>query len=105
MEEMNKDGMKEGSHKDGHGHWGNCDCGYGHSHGYHGYFFLRLLLGLAILGIVFGLGMKIGEFKAEFGGDYGYRMHYDRDINWPPYMMQPVPLNSGAQPQTTTPAK
>ena len=44
----------------GHGMSG---CGCGHRH----FFWLRLLLGLIILAIVFCVGVKVGEFKGAFG--------------------------------------
>lgn len=52
----------------------NCmNCRGGHRH-----MLIRLILGLIILAIVFCLGVKIGEFKGEFGGQgrhgfYGQR--------------------------------
>lgn len=44
----------------GHGRWGCC----------HRFFWLRLVLGLIILAAVFCIGVKIGEFKGEFGRDF-----------------------------------
>lgn len=51
-----------------------CSCGCCHGHGMHGFhhrfFLLRWILGLLILAAVFCLGMKIGEFKGQYG--YGF---------------------------------
>ncbi|HLC44949.1 MAG TPA: hypothetical protein VJK50_03855 [Patescibacteria group bacterium] len=45
---------------------------YGMYHYGHKFFLLRILLMLIILGIVFAVGVKIGEFKSEIRGDYGF---------------------------------
>lgn len=39
--------------------------------GTHKFAILRILLLIGIIWIVFSLGVKIGEFKGEFGGGYG----------------------------------
>lgn len=54
-------------------------CGVGSMHGMGKYFLVRIILGLAILAIVFCVGVKIGEFKAEFLDGYGYNMMYRID--------------------------
>lgn len=46
---------------------GNCGQGRG-GHGHS--FFLRMILGLAIIGIVFSVGVKVGEFKGMFDDEY-----------------------------------
>ena len=57
------------------GQYQGCGMCCGHGHG-HGNFALRLILGLAILFIVFWVGVQIGEFKASLEGGYGsYGMH------------------------------
>ena len=58
MEEIKQDNMQ------------NCSCGHhcGWGHGHH---LLRFVLGILLLGLVFALGVKLGEFKAEVRG-YGY---------------------------------
>ena len=47
---------------------GKCTGKY-HCHGH----ILRWVLFAFVLMMVFSCGVKIGEFKAELGGDYGYR--------------------------------
>ena len=50
-----------------------CPCGGCHGHHHGACTFFRWLLGVLIILIVFGLGMKIGEFKGLVrGGDFGY---------------------------------
>jgi hypothetical protein len=41
-------------------------CGFGRS-----YIALRIILALVIVGMVFCLGVKVGEFKAEIRADFG----------------------------------
>ena len=54
----------------------NCSCeNCGHCAWNHKNFFLRWLLGLIVLSMVFGLGLKIGEFKGILDGNYYPRMH------------------------------
>lgn len=96
-----------------------CSCGMCSSHhgcccGHHGrYIWLRWLLGILILVIVFWVGVKVGEFK---GGAYGwgyqsYGSH--RMMNYNPMMMhgQGMPnmmYRTGSAPTaspTPTPAK
>ena len=68
-----------------HGWHGTC-CHDGH---HHKHFLLRLILGLVILGIVFGVGIKIGEFKGELeAGGFGYGDHYDKHMRFFGPMMQ-----------------
>jgi|GEM_PF-1282679 hypothetical protein len=50
---------------------GMCHCGCGHRH-----FWLRWLLGLIILLVVFWLGVKVGEFKGAFGRGFGRNGSY-----------------------------
>lgn len=61
-------------------------CGYGHGHR-----LLRLLLGLLILGIVFCIGFKMGEFRGEYGG--GFEGQYGRHMmkGYGPMMYQASP--------------
>jgi len=90
-----------------HGH-GMCGCGHRH------FFWLRLLLGLIILAVVFGIGVKVGEFKGAFGRGFGrqgnYNVRYLRQgaypLGVPGGMMQPQ-TRMMVQPNTstTTPAK
>lgn len=93
---MNSDGHM-------HDHMGCCH-GFGHKH-----FLLRLLLGIAILAVVFCLGMRIGEFKGEFRsgfyGGYGRPMMggYDSDNAWyGPGMMRTLPVPPATAPATNT---
>lgn len=67
---------------------GNYGCGRGNNHGS---FLLRLILGLFIIGMVFSLGVKIGEFKGAYGDPYGDRwmMHG----SYKTYPMQDVMFN------------
>lgn len=63
----------------------NCSCGGckggmcgtgmigGLCHGVGHHFLLRIIIGLAILAIVFKMGAELGEFKAEFMGGHNYR--------------------------------
>jgi len=58
---------------------GNCKSGHckngmigGWCHGVGHHWLLRLLIGLAILAIVFKIGFKLGEFKGEFFGRHSY---------------------------------
>ena len=70
----------------------SCGC-MGHSHGcggsghYHGHFLLRWLLGILLLGIVFAMGVKLGEFKSGFYG-YGNMRHESYGLP----MMQQRPM-------------
>ena len=47
-----------------------CLHGMGHKH-----YVLRLVLGVIILVAVYSLGVQVGEFRASFGGNYGYGRH------------------------------
>ena len=93
MEEINKE--------QNHGH----ACGSCHSHD-HGHYLLRWVLGLIILAAVFGLGVKVGEFKASLEGGYfqGHMGQYNRMMYWGdqanPYRMM-YPYSNA----TTTPKK
>jgi hypothetical protein len=55
-----------------------CNCMYCRMGGGHRHMVLRLILGLIILGMVFCLGMKIGEFKGEFSNE-GRHSFYGHD--------------------------
>lgn len=113
MDEMNT----TDSHDSGHD-WKQCEhCrehGWRGMHGYgHRFFLLRLLLGLIILGLVFFIGLKIGEFKGAVEGEFGWNEggYHMRGI-YPPMWMgypyrEPLPLGTPAapQPQSSTPAK
>lgn len=87
--------MENNKHMD-EGAKGSCGCGncggcWGHGmrgQG-HGGFLARWFLGLIILWVVFWVGVKIGEFKEEFGGGYGGRhMRYDYGNQMYQNMMQ-----------------
>ena len=64
--------MKE-TDKDMHGE--NCESCCGSGHGMYGWgrkhFALRIVLMLVIIAVVFCMGVKIGELKAEIEGGYG----------------------------------
>lgn len=94
MEKNNKDMM--------------CSCDncktYVGGHSFYRFYWLRWFLGLIILGLVFGIGYKIGEFKGYFesnfsGSNYGSRRMMMPYFNYYPqdYMM-PLP---GANTQTS----
>lgn len=54
--------------------WCGCCGGWSyHKMGHHG--MIRLILAIAILAIVFKVGVEFGEFKGEFGG-YGRHMQF-----------------------------
>jgi hypothetical protein len=85
-------------------------CGCGHRH----FFWLRLLLGLIILAAVFCVGVKVGEFKGEFGRGFGrqgnYNVRYFRQDAYPlgvPGGMMQFQTRMMTQPNTstTTPTK
>ena len=69
----------------------NC-CGQSH----HRHFLLRMLLGIAIIMIVFSVGVKIGEFKGMFDneGFGGYRMMHGQYQNQNYYPMDYM-MNGG----------
>jgi hypothetical protein len=77
--------MENKEHNNEHGHncarMGAC-CHAGGKH-----FLIRWILGVAILFIVFSIGMKIGEFKASIEGSYygfdGFGRH--RTMMWGGY--------------------
>ncbi len=90
---MENNNMNE-NHPNGHDH---CCHGYGYGHGPK---WLRLLLGLIILLIVFWLGMHVGRFSAEYGGYRDHRMPYYGGMMYegpgmPVPMMKGAPANSG----------
>lgn len=91
-----------------HGCSGSC-CGPMHGHG-HKHFLLRWLLAVIALGLVFGLGVKVGEFKAVFGGYDGYghgsrankgMMYWGGDSSYP-VMYKRVQLTPQSNTATTT---
>ena len=52
-----------------------CCTHWGGRHG-HRFILLRILLGLALVAIVFGIGVKVGELKERFGlGRGGFNHH------------------------------
>ena len=58
-------------------------CGHGHGCWHHA---LRLVLGVVILLIVFGVGMKVGEIKGAMEGnesDYYQSFHHNRSFYSP----------------------
>ena len=60
---------KEQQNCEGHKcHGGMCGGMCGCSHAHMAFRVLRLVLGIIVILMVFSLGMKIGEFKSEFGG-------------------------------------
>jgi hypothetical protein len=68
-------------------HWHGMCCG-------HRFFWLRWLLGLIILAVVFCIGVKVGEFKGAFGPDFGgYRGH--QMMRYYPRQAYPLGLPSG----------
>jgi hypothetical protein len=76
----------------------NCSTwsGYGHR-----YFALRWLLGLIVIAMAFGLGLKVGEFKGYFDGMFGRNDRFDyygRADRMPFLNISP----SAATPTTTT---
>lgn len=80
---MNEQGHDK-NHEHSHDWHGMCGC-EGH-HGDHKHLVLRILLGLLILGMVFGVGLKVGEFKGELeaGGGFGFGPHFNmmRGYGW-----------------------
>ena len=82
---------------------GMCGCGH------HRHFWLRWLLGLIILAAVFCIGVKVGEFKGEFGRGFGgYKGH--QMMRYYPGQAYPLGMPDSrmmVQPNTatTTPAK
>jgi len=53
---------------------GSCSCNGSNWNCHHSCPIMRWFLGLVILVLVFGLGMKIGEMKAQLrGSDFGWR--------------------------------
>jgi hypothetical protein len=83
----------------------NCFCG-------RRFLWLRLLLGVIVLAAVFCIGVKVGEFKAEFRGRGGYMMRsYRQPMRGYPMGMPSGVMRTGTsqmmtQPTaTTTPAK
>jgi hypothetical protein len=108
MEEDKKDmgpghmgpGPMDHSHCCGHcGAFGMCGMHGGHRHG-----LLRLLLGIVILLIVFWLGLKVGEFRGEFGRFGGYNGR--QMVNYRPMMLWGAAgYPAGMMQATTTPVK
>ncbi|MEK7195305.1 MAG: hypothetical protein AAB655_01265 [Patescibacteria group bacterium] len=90
-----------------HGMHGHLGCwGYG-GHGRH--FLLRIIIMLAIIALVFSVGVKLGELKSYFGGGYygnlmmrGYGGNFDQYYQG--YPMGPWMMygGSGWQPATTS---
>ena len=76
----------------------NCRPGMSAWHSHHRFYLLRWLLGLIILMIVFGLGVKIGEFKGMFDQyEYSNRQPQLYKMMYAPY----APATTAA-PSTTT---
>lgn len=69
MKETNNDHMRED----------DCSC-HGMHGGWHKHFLLKIILILVILGIVFSVGVKVGEFKAMFLGGYGGEMRFGKHM-------------------------
>ena len=98
------------NNKDEHMHEHCAECEM--HHGYHRYFFLRWVLGIVIILIVFWLGLKIGEFKGYFESDFGYSTGFHQSgFRMGPGMMNywyqqvPTPDSTTTTPKTTTPKK
>jgi hypothetical protein len=88
-----------------------CQCPNCQGH-YHGHYWLRWLVGLFILLVVFWLGVKIGEFKGEFadtwdvqGRSFGRHMMmpYNQYYGAPPMFFNQAVPNNGNLPTTTIP--
>jgi hypothetical protein len=80
-------------------------CGHGMCcHGGHHHFWVRLIVGLIILAAAFCIGVKVGQFKGQFGYGYGgYMMRYPGTMRAYP---AGFPINMMNQPTaSTTPAR
>ncbi len=75
-------------------------CGNRCGEGHHRHFLLRLVIGIAILVIVFKVGVEVGEFKGMFEGPSGERwMHgYSNDFNRPVNRQQMMYYGNQASP-------
>lgn len=62
-------------------HESNNNC-RGYWGGYHRFSLLRIIIALFLLGIVFHLGVKVGEFKEQFDGS----RYFERPFNMQPMM-------------------
>ncbi len=99
-------------------HGNGCTCTGSCMHGMHPmwsphrFMLLRLILGLIILGMVFMIGMKIGEFKGMYGsenfggyeGDNYHHMQQSRGYNHGYYqddMMAPQTVPTQIVPSVT----
>ncbi len=87
-ENMNKEQGSQESPKDVANGQKSCKmCGSGMCyHGHHRHFWLRWLLGLVILVLVFCIGVKVGEFKGAFGRGFNNRAGYNTRFNSQPMM-------------------
>jgi hypothetical protein len=61
-------------------------CGSGMCYHGHRHFWLRWLLGIVILAVVFCVGVKVGEFKGAFGRGFNNRAGYNTRLNSQPMM-------------------
>jgi hypothetical protein len=98
-------GCNGGGHSCGCG--GDCNCGSGSHHwGGESHVVLRIFLGIVILGIVYAVGMKVGEFKSDvmngyFGDRHGFMMR-GSDVEYGTFNA-PVMMRTYSAPETTTP--
>lgn len=74
----NKNTMEMDQNRNGFGHSENCRCQSGMGSGMcrmcsfgHRFVLLRWLLGIIILGLVFWVGLMIGEFHGMYGDSFG----------------------------------
>lgn len=107
-----EDNKSDMGHDMGHGEY--CHC---HGHGFgHRFVLLRWILGIIILGMVFCLGMMIGQFRGAYGdsfggyGGYGHHgmMRYQQPMPMMYYGnqgMMGTPQQSPAQSAPATPTK
>ena len=73
----------------------------------HRFILLRIILGLIILGIVFGVGMQIGELKGivESGGYGGGMMRHYNPYGDNMYYRMPAPMQAPATSTAPAPGK
>src|SRR3989344_3702111 len=84
----------------GHGNMccGN-NCGGHGGGGHHRFFLLRLLLGIAILVIVFKVGVEVGELKGELESKWDSYGSEHMLRNWAPMRMQNQQLYYSTTPE------
>lgn len=91
---------------------GKCGMGYGCCHGCRRFWWLKVVLGLVILAVVFCVGIKVGEFKTYMRGGFGYPRHgylgrYPMMNGSTGVFQQNYPMipNAASSTTTTTPKK